>query len=46
MKRLFITDEERSNAIPKNSETQQSELSRDINEEKKLIGSSNLCLKL
>lgn len=30
-------DEEHSTVIPKNSETQQSELSRDINEEKKLI---------
>lgn len=44
MKRLLISDEERRNEIPKNSQTQQSEHRREINEKEKLIGCSDMFL--
>lgn len=44
LKHLFISEEELRNEIPTDSQTRQSEHSRDINEEEKLIGSSNMFL--
>lgn len=43
-KHLFISEEELRNKIPTDSQTRQSEhsTSRDINEEEKLIGSTNI----